>query len=144
MKTQTNATDQKIISAKISDYTGYDSTMGMNAGKYGFWEKYEYVGDGKYRHTYHTSASGFAFCECCGNFRNGCCEYPETVEESEVWQAIANAEKNPSDDIYAEYQLFDDSEWLEKLRRRVRDALNKTSDEKAIISCAARLDVHIG
>ena len=131
----------KIKWAKVSDFTGYDSTSGMNGGKYGFWEEYHYIGEGRYRHTYHTTASGFSFCECCGSFQGGCCDHPETVDEQVVWTVIKAAENDPSDDVYAEYDLFQVGDWLEKLRRRVRDSLNKTTNDSAIIACAIKLDV---
>ena len=144
MNTQpTAAQTSKIKWAKVADYTGYDSTQGMNAGKYGYWEEYEYVGEGQYRHTYHTTAQGFSFCKYCGNFQDGCCDRPEMVGESEVLDAIKSAEQSESDDVWAKYELFDVKEWIEKLRRRTRDLLNKTDNEHAIISCAVALDVKL-
>lgn len=143
---QPNATTQaaqqspKIKFAKVADYTGYDSRSGRNGGKYGFWEEYRYLGEGRYELTHHTTAQGFSFCECCGSFQDGCCERPQTVDEEVVWSAIKAAQSAGSSDIWAEYELFDVKEWIEKLRRRVRDALNKTTNEHTVISCAIVLD----
>lgn len=144
---QPNATTQaaqqssasKIKSARISDYTRYDSRRCNNGGAYGFWTNYNYVGEGNYEITYGTTAD-FEFCEYCNSFGCHCDKVPAIATENEVWEEIKNAEVDPSPEVTAEYELFEIGEWIEKLRRRVRDALNKTTNEHAVISCAIALD----
>jgi len=63
--------------------------------------------------------------------------------EKEAPTKIKKAENDPSPEVYAEFELFDSAEWLEKLRRRTRDALNKTASEKDIVGCAIKLDVKL-
>jgi Pyruvate/2-oxoacid:ferredoxin oxidoreductase delta subunit len=141
MDTQTTAT--RIKKATIYDYTSYDSQKCNNGGAYGFWEKFIYIGDGKYERTYHTTAD-FSYCEYCGQFSNNCsCESPEMVDEEFVLSQIKDADQNSSTEISAEFELFDNKEWIEKVRRRVRDSLNKTTNETEIIRCANILDVNL-
>jgi hypothetical protein len=139
MNTQTDAA--KIKNATISDYTGYDPDRCNNGGSYGFWENYNYIGGGEYEHTYHTTAD-FEYCPYCGSFNSGdCCSEPEIIDEKELWKRIKAAQNDPLPEISAEFELFDVAKWIAKIRRRVRDALNKTTNENAIINCAFNLDV---
>ncbi len=135
----------KIKEAKIFDYTNFDADKCNNGGCYGFTTTYSYAGDGEYEVSHSTTAE-FTFCPFCGSFNSGsCCDGPRFVTEQKVWDEIKNAEKSPHPEYSAEYELFesDAHEWAEKLRRRVRDALNKTANEAIIIQCAIALDVKL-
>ena len=134
---------EKIKFARINDYTGYDPDRCNNGGAYGFWEDYEYIGNGQYEHSYHTTAD-FEYCHYCGSFNRGsCCSEFEIVSEEQIWEQIKEAEKQPSPEYSAEYELFDVTDWIETIRRRTRDALNKTTNEVAIINCAIQLDAKL-
>jgi len=140
METQPRA---KIKKATTYDYTSYEAGKSSNGGAYGFWTKYSYIGEGRYE-VHHGTTADFEYCPYCGNFGDCDCDIPDVVKEAEVWQAIKDALKESSSEIYAEYELFKNhKEWVEKLRRRVRDALNKTVNDTQIINCAFNLDVKV-
>ena len=141
---QPNATP-KVKSARINDYTKYDSSRCNNGGAYGFWTDYKFIGDGNYEVTYGTTA-GFEFCCYCNSFSCCCDKTPMIVTEEDVLVAIRDAEKEQSPEYYSEVKFFetnDFNEWIERLRRRTRDALNKTANEMKLIHCATTLDVQL-
>ena len=136
MDTQPKA---KLRSARINDYTSFRAGQSSNGGCYGFWTDYTYIGNG-YEVTHGTTAD-FEYCQYCGSFGSCNCDEPSIVDEKEVWKEIEAAQKDSSPKIYAEYGLFENhEEWIEKLRRRVRDALNKTADEAQIINVKVDFD----
>ena len=95
-----------IKKAVISDYIDYNPDLCNNGGCYGFWENYNYIGDGKYEHIYHTTAD-FEYCPYCGDFNSGCCSEPEIIDEKELWRRIKYAQDDPSPEITATFELFD-------------------------------------
>jgi hypothetical protein len=129
----------RIRIAEISDFRGYNPARCNNGGAYGFWTTYRYIGGGKYQVEFNTTAD-FEYCSACGSF-SCCCDGEHLVATDEdVWERIREAENDPSPDVYAKYELFP-GDWVQKLRRQVRDAVNKTADERQLVSIAVRLGI---
>ena len=134
--------ERKIKTAKIYDYRGYEESRCCDGGAYGFWKIFEYAGDGMYSEKNYTTCDGFDYCAVCGNFN---CDRDHEgwgeVTEQELLRLIAKAENDPSDDVGAKVSEWLPDDWATKLRRRVRDALNKTASEKQLLEVAYVLKV---
>ena len=95
----TKAEELKEIRKVIfNDDSEYVAGKGSNGGCYSFWEKYENLGNGIFRKSYHTSAD-FDYCPICGIFGCTWCEEEdyETVTEEELFCMIDKFEEN---DVY--------------------------------------------
>lgn len=53
----------------LNDYTGYKSNLCNNGGRYGFWKKYTFLGQGKWEVSY-SCTTDLDYCPVCGQFND--------------------------------------------------------------------------
>ncbi len=130
----------KYKKVSIQDYSRYQSDKSSNGGAYGFTETYRPVPDGRYEVRFYTTAD-FEYCEFCGNWGDcGCSKEPQIFSETDVETKIRDANNDPSAEIYAEMELFNQED-AKILRRRVEDALRKNQDVGMLFMFASWLNV---
>lgn len=131
----------------IRDFSNWDSRRQNNGGAYGFWEEYTQLptllnGEPAFEVRYFTTAE-FDYCEFCGNFSCSCWKEPEIVTLTDLQQRIKAAEDHPSDQVEAVIEgELKEADWP-KIRRRVEDALRKTSDNNLIFKVATIVNAKI-
>lgn len=53
----------------LNDFMEYDDRLCNNGGRYGFWKKYTFLGNGNWKVSYGTTAE-FDYCPVCGQFND--------------------------------------------------------------------------
>jgi hypothetical protein len=140
----------KIISHVVyRDYTNWVAGKDANGGHYSYSVEYNLINlrslqygteqEPKYK-VYHRTSADFQYCSGCGAFSDCNCEH-EVIGAMELARLMN--EPQDSDCYFEEPPQYVEVQSLdaEKLRRRVRDALNKTQDVSAILQIADILRV---
>lgn len=143
-----------IKKVKVSDYRDFDASRSNNGGCYGFWTTYTLSNETelrlgletepRYVVLYHTTAD-FDYCEYCGSWGScGCDKTPEIATEKQLFAAMREADKNPSDQVWSEaleeVDITPSADWT-KIRRRCEDVLRKCGDNRTIFNVARMLNV---
>ena len=124
----------KVIETIKDGETG----LNLNGGKYDEWRELFFTPKGILYHSRERSSFDGKFCEYCGVYGHD--TYDQVIDHGH-FDAEGNFEESSdyahwlSSDIIVEKSIIIPLD-AKKLRRRVRDSINKTSDISALIKCA--------